>query len=57
MPHVDPTADPLARDVTENAGRLYRLAYSYLKNEQDAMELLHDSEWRIMCFRCRGASV
>ena len=48
MPHVDPTADPLARAVTENAGRLYRLAYSYLKNEQDAMDMVQEAACRLL---------
>ena len=48
MPHVDPTADPLARAVTENAGRLYRLAYSYLKNEQDAMDVVQEAACRLL---------
>ena len=58
MTHVDPTADPLARAVTEIAGRLYRLAYSYLKNEQDAMDVVQAVSYthlpKKMGFTCRG---
>lgn len=38
----------VSRYITDNTARLYRLAYSYVKNEQDAMDIVQDVAYKLL---------
>lgn len=41
-------AELLSRQITAQSSRLYRLAYSYVKNEQDAMDIVQDAAYKLL---------
>lgn len=41
----------LGRRLTENADRLYRLAFRYVKNEEDAMDIVQDAACKALQYR------
>ena len=41
----------LGRRLTENADRLYRLAFRYVKNEEDAMDIVQDAACKVLQYR------
>ena len=43
-----PLTELLCRQVSENTDRLYRLAYSYVKNVQDAMDIVQDAVCKLL---------
>lgn len=46
-------ADLVCRHITENADRLYRLAYRYVKNEQDAMDVVQEAACKIFQYQSK----
>ncbi|WP_087065660.1 RNA polymerase sigma factor [Intestinibacillus massiliensis] len=38
----------VSRHIVEQTERLYRLAYSYVKNEQDAMDIVQDAAYKLL---------
>lgn len=42
------TAEELCRHITQQRDQLYRLAYSYVKNEQDAMDIVQDAACKLL---------
>ena len=41
----------ICRHMTDNADRLYRLAFRYVKNEDDAMDIVQDAACKILQYR------
>ena len=41
----------LGRRLTENADRLYRLAFRYVKNEEDTMDIVQDAACKVLQHR------
>lgn len=40
--------DLLCQVITEQTDRLYRLAYSYVRNEQDAMDIVQEAVYKLL---------
>lgn len=40
--------DLLCQAITEHTDRLYRLAYSYVRNEQDAMDIVQEAVYKLL---------
>lgn len=41
-------SDLLCRKISDSADRLYRLAYSYVRNEQDALDIVQDTAYKAL---------
>lgn len=41
-------SDLLCRKILDSADRLYRLAYSYVRNEQDALDIVQDTAYKAL---------
>ena len=41
----------ICRHLTDNADRLYRLAFRYVKNEEDAMDIVQDAACKILQYQ------
>lgn len=48
MKQSNGSADFICQKISDNAGRLYRLAYSYVRNEQDALDIVQDVAYKAL---------